>query len=555
MNLIVTLHSTLNQRSKLAEANHPSEALPRRNNVRRGRGGGGGGGGDQRTTTEAIGGNKDEEDHVAPPSLPASTTSTEAPLASSVAPPRKQGRNAKASAPSTSINETPPLPPPFSPLKTPSSRVGGRGNASASAEGDKAPLSAAAVAERMRAENTASQARASSGDKVSASTTGLPSAAEAGASISAASGGQSRQRGAGRGGRADKADSGTKPAEEALAASGHGNSEREKRGSRPSAASVDVSTPSGQSSSSAQARRGPASGAQAPPVPSIPTAHSAAQALKASLSAVPSSASTSSNAPLDATRGARQGGMARSRPQAAGTSTAFTTGGGVSGNPSSLSAANTGGSLVPSQVRGSAAASNPPPRFLPAETTGQFIASGPSRQSDNTFADYVPIEQKMSQVTHSKPYKEYFEEQRVKNNLQSITVSQTSGGLPRIEIRGSDSSAVRRARVLIETFIQHKASLMTLKQKEEGLEQELKEYSREISQGLRCEFEVPGSVLGIIIGKQGANVREYIFFLFLSFNPSLYFLFLFTWCGNDDSQTTTIIYPYELKACVFLTAN
>lgn len=505
-----------------ADSSAPSEALPRRNNIRRGRGGGGG---DQRTTTEAIGGNKDEKDHAAPPSLPASTTSAEAPLASSVAPPRKQGRNAKASAPSTSINETPPLPPPFSPLKTPSTRAGGHGNAGATAEGDKAPLSAAAVAERMRAENAASQVRASSGDKVSTSATGLPAAAEAGAS-SAASGVQSRQRGAGRGGRADKADSGIKPVEEAVAASGHGNSEREKRGSRPSAASVDVSTPSGQSSSSAQARRGPASGAPAPPVPSIPTAHSAAQALKASLSAVPTSASTTSNAPLDATRGARQGGTARSRPQAAGTSAALTTVGGISGNPSSLSSANTG-SLVPSQVRGSAAASNPPPRFLPAETTGQFIASGPSRQSDNTFADYVPIEQKMSQVTHSKSFKEYFEKHLGKNNPPSITVSHTSGGLPRIEIRGSDSSAVRRARVLIDTFIQHEASLMTLKQKEEGLERELKEYNREVSQGLRCEFEVPGSVLGIIIGKQGANVREYIFFCsFLSIPLSILSLYL-----------------------------
>ena len=465
-----------------------TEPLPPRNN-RRVRGVGKG---DQRTTTGASAENSGDKEQAP---LPPSSTEAEAAKAPSLPPPSKQRRNAKAAAPSTSGTEPPPLPPPFSPLKTPSSRGGGgRGNAGASAEGEKAPLSATAVAEKIRAEAEANKALASSGAN---------SKSEATSSSVAASGDQARQRGAARGGRGDKADFGVKNVEESIGGSGRGRSEREKK-------PVSDPSPAAQSSSQGRDRRQPpaSSGASVPPIPPIPTAHSAT-ALKASSAAVSMPASASTNAPLDATRNGRQGGGARSKPQAAGAVASNSNSG--SSHLSSLPSASSG-SLVPSQVRGSAAASNPPPpRFLPVEASGQFVASGPSRQSDNTFADYVPIEQKISQVANSKEFQAYFEEQCKKNNLQSIKVSKTSGGLPRIEIKGSDSSAVRRARVLIETYIQHKATLMTLKQKEEGLEQELQEYNKEIDQGLRCEFEVPASVLGIIIGKQGANVRKYIF--------------------------------------------
>jgi hypothetical protein len=478
-----------------------SAPLPRRQNERRGKGGV-----DRRTNIETdgikedqglISGDKNSSNHQASSGdVLAATAAVDAPTA-----PRTK-RNTKATLLTTSSGEASPLPPPFSPLKTPANRAGlTNSQADASNAGDKPPpLSATVVAERMRAANAAAAATQAPVSEKGTSSKGKTTDAGSGAlgSSTAIQGGQNRQKGEGRGDRSDKVESNVKPVEAAnvTSTSIQGSNEREMK-SRAAPTAPFIAPPAAPKQNDGRSRRGAGSSASA----SSSTASAS----------IPSQsiASSASGAPVDATRGGRQNTRARQTAASEAVS-----GGSGSGQALSLPSVGMSG-LVPSQVRGNVAASSNPPSFLPVESSGQYVASGPSRQSDNTFADYVSIEPKIYKEANSGVFKNYFEELTEKHNLSSIKVGQTPGGLPRIENRGSDSNKVRSARVLIESLTQHHAGLMSLAEHKKKLKHELEAYDREISQGLRCEFVVPVSVLGIIIGKQGANLREYCFFVYL----------------------------------------
>ena len=109
----------------------------------------------------------------------------------------------------------------------------------------------------------------------------------------------------------------------------------------------------------------------------------------------------------------------------------------------------------------------------------------------------------------------YFEELRAKCNCSSVQYVANAGGGRnanaggRVEVRSDENPCVRRAVVLLQARLEHQASLAAMEQKREHLAHDLHGYEQELASGLRCEFEVPNEVLGLIIGKAGANVREW----------------------------------------------
>jgi len=105
----------------------------------------------------------------------------------------------------------------------------------------------------------------------------------------------------------------------------------------------------------------------------------------------------------------------------------------------------------------------------------------------------------------------YFNELRAKCGCSSVAfvaAARGSGAGGRVEMRSDEAACVRRAAVLLQSRLEHQAGLAALEAGRERLAHDLQGYEQELASGLRCEFEVPNEVLGLIIGKAGANVRE-----------------------------------------------
>jgi hypothetical protein len=129
----------------------------------------------------------------------------------------------------------------------------------------------------------------------------------------------------------------------------------------------------------------------------------------------------------------------------------------------------------------------------------------------------VPVEGKLSGWALQSGA--YFEELRAKCNCSSVQYVANAGGGGgrnananaggRVEVRSDENPCVRRAVVQLQARLEHQANLAAMEQKREHLAHDLHGYERELASGLRCEFEVPNEVLGLIIGKAGANVREW----------------------------------------------
>jgi hypothetical protein len=126
----------------------------------------------------------------------------------------------------------------------------------------------------------------------------------------------------------------------------------------------------------------------------------------------------------------------------------------------------------------------------------------------------VPVAPRVASWLLSREAEKSLEAHREKYGCSSVSVKRASAGRGApvaVEVFGPDASSVRRAKILIEAELVAQARLSTIKEKEKELEEEFAQYDADIKAGLRCEFEVPIEVLGLIIGKGGANIREYTY--------------------------------------------
>jgi len=154
----------------------------------------------------------------------------------------------------------------------------------------------------------------------------------------------------------------------------------------------------------------------------------------------------------------------------------------------------------------------PQPYSAQSSSDGPFVvASGPSRLANNEFFESVPVDPRVASWLLSREAEKSLEAHREKYGCSSVSVKRANAGRGTpvaVEVFGPDASSVRRAKILIEAELVAQARLSSIKEKEKELEEEFAQYDADIKAGLRCEFEVPIEVLGLIIGKGGANIRE-----------------------------------------------
>jgi hypothetical protein len=127
----------------------------------------------------------------------------------------------------------------------------------------------------------------------------------------------------------------------------------------------------------------------------------------------------------------------------------------------------------------------------------------------------VPIEPKLAGWASQSGA--YFADLRTKCGCSAITYLPVRAGAGGgdggaaggcIEVRSNEMASVRRATVLLQFQLEHKAELSELEQKRERLARELQSYEQELAAGQHCEFEVPNEVLGLTFGETGARTAR-----------------------------------------------
>ena len=92
--------------------------------------------------------------------------------------------------------------------------------------------------------------------------------------------------------------------------------------------------------------------------------------------------------------------------------------------------------------------------------------------------------------------------------LAMIFDRRTGGSGGDFKVSALSRDAVRRASMLLQTLFMHEMNLRASVRRAKELAAQLEAAEGEIRSGLRTAFEVSPDVLGLIIGKQGANISR-----------------------------------------------
>jgi hypothetical protein len=95
-----------------------------------------------------------------------------------------------------------------------------------------------------------------------------------------------------------------------------------------------------------------------------------------------------------------------------------------------------------------------------------------------------------------------------KTGCEAIRLSQVRPGKCNFDVSASGPDAARAARALLDMHLGFQVELQQRKQQTERLEQDLLATTQEFESGKRLEFSVPEKLIGLVIGKQGANLTK-----------------------------------------------
>lgn len=92
--------------------------------------------------------------------------------------------------------------------------------------------------------------------------------------------------------------------------------------------------------------------------------------------------------------------------------------------------------------------------------------------------------------------------------IEAIHFRKERYGRASYEIVAETTDEAKKANLLVEAHLKHQIDLHRLAQRNEELESFLEATQQEMDQGLRVEFPIPESMLGIAIGSGGANIKS-----------------------------------------------
>lgn len=76
------------------------------------------------------------------------------------------------------------------------------------------------------------------------------------------------------------------------------------------------------------------------------------------------------------------------------------------------------------------------------------------------------------------------------------------------EVIATDEDSAQRAIALLNFHVSHQMELADIRARNEALESDFEAARAEFREGKRVEFEIPHDMVGVVIGKKGANVNR-----------------------------------------------
>lgn len=156
-------------------------------------------------------------------------------------------------------------------------------------------------------------------------------------------------------------------------------------------------------------------------------------------------------------------------------------------------------------------ATGPPPGVRVAGgiySAGSSSRYGFRRSADGTFSDSIPVPSEMAEWAEGAEGTAFAQQTAVRTGVLSVKYQRLSASSGVFEVRGNDRESIRGAMAVVELHLDHEQLLLSYKQRAARYDSDLAAAQEELRAGLRTEFAVPQEVLGLVIGKQGANIAR-----------------------------------------------
>ena len=138
-------------------------------------------------------------------------------------------------------------------------------------------------------------------------------------------------------------------------------------------------------------------------------------------------------------------------------------------------------------------------------TRADLYANFPSR---STISEVVQVPESLATFVADPKFQTTLLKVKEQSCINTITVNRTGNVAESIFINASTTEAALTARKLIEIHFKQQLKLITAEQKLLKVENDLFLAQGEMASGHMVEFSIDPSLIGLIIGKKGARIKQ-----------------------------------------------
>lgn len=166
------------------------------------------------------------------------------------------------------------------------------------------------------------------------------------------------------------------------------------------------------------------------------------------------------------------------------------------------------GSAGPASSSAAAAASAGGAASGGAYSYGGFGSKLPRRGTDGLFLETLEAPIPLLAWCEGEEGRAFTAQIQAKTGVSSIALIKPRPRSGYYEVRGAAPELVRAATELMDLHLRHQVQLAAISARAAAYDEDLVAAQAEIAEGLRVEFHVPAEVVGMVIGKGGANITR-----------------------------------------------
>jgi hypothetical protein len=143
-----------------------------------------------------------------------------------------------------------------------------------------------------------------------------------------------------------------------------------------------------------------------------------------------------------------------------------------------------------------------------AYSYGGFGSKLPRRGTDGLFLETLEAPIPLLAWCEGEEGRSFTAQIQAKTGVSSIVLIKPRPRSGYYEVRGAAPELVRAATELMDLHLRHQVQLAAISARAAAYDEDLVAAQAEIADGLRVEFHVPAEVVGMVIGKGGANITR-----------------------------------------------